>query len=147
MIKKILVATDASESSTRALDVASEMATKFEAKLFICHVIRDMQLPDELRRMAEVEHIHGPRLEVLSFVARKILHAAEERVRKTGAEDVEAIIAEGDPAMGIIKEAQNQGVDLVVIGTHGHSEIKEMLLGSVSRKVANLLDINCLMVR
>lgn len=36
---------------------------------------------------------------------------------------------------------------MIVVGTHGHSEIKGMLLGSVSRKVANLSDINCLMVR
>lgn len=147
MIKSILVAADASESSNRAVDVAAGIAAKYGARLNICHVIRDMQLPEELRRMAEVEHILGPRFEVLSFVANKILHAAQNRAREAGATDIRTVIAEGDPATGIINEANTLGADMIVVGTHGHSEIKEMLLGSVSRKVANLSDINCLMVR
>ncbi len=59
MIKRILVATDASGAANRAVDVAADMAKKHGSSLDILHVVRHMQLPPELLRMAQVEKIAG----------------------------------------------------------------------------------------
>jgi nucleotide-binding universal stress UspA family protein len=53
MINKILVATDASAASSRAVSYAAKMSVVHEAELLILNVIRDMQLPEELRQAPE----------------------------------------------------------------------------------------------
>jgi len=146
MISHIVVAVDASPSSNRAVRLAGEMASKHGSKLTLLHVVRDMQLPDELRHMAEVEHIEGARADVLKFVGDKILKEAKRRASEEGATDIHKHVGEGDPAGVIIDFAKNNGADMIVIGTRGQGEVKSMLLGSVSRKVSNLTDTNCLIV-
>ena len=147
MMKAILVATDASAASNRAVDLAADLANKYDASLNILHVIRDMQLPPELRNMAEVEKIQGARTDVLRFVANKILNDARERAKKQGAKKILTTTGEGDPATAVLDHAKEKGVDLIVLGTRGLGQVKGMLLGSVSRKVANLSGINCLIIK
>jgi len=147
MIKSILVATDASPASHRAIDLAADMAAKYGATLRLLHVVRDMQLPDELRKMAEVEKIFGPRQDVLEYVGKKILSDAQGRAKDRGAEKVETALAHGDPATAILETAKETSSDLVVLGTRGLGQVKGMLMGSVSRKVTNLAEVNCLVVR
>ena len=146
-MKAILVATDASAASNRAIDVAADLANKYDAPLHVLHVIRDMQLPPELRNMAEVENIQGARMDVLRFVANKILSEAQERAKKQGATKIHTTIGEGDPATGVLDEAKEKDVDLIVLGTRGLGEVKGMLLGSVSRKITNLSNISCLIIK
>ncbi len=147
MITRILVATDASPASNRAIDFAADLAAKYKASLSVLHVIREMQLPEELRAMAEVEKLEGSRSDVMKFVAKKILHDAELRAQRKGASDVHTNVAEGDPANVILDHAKAIGVDLIVLGTRGLGTVKSMMLGSVSRKVTNLAEVNCFIVR
>ena len=60
MIKKILVATDASSASNRAVAEAAYMASVHEAELLILHVIRDMQLPAQMKSVPELEAHTAP---------------------------------------------------------------------------------------
>lgn len=147
MIKSILVATDASATSNRAVDLAADLANKYDASLNILHVIRDMQLPPELRNMAEIEKIEGARSDVLRFVANKILTDAQERAKKQGAKKIHTETGEGDPATAILDHAKQQSADLIVLGTRGLGQVKGMLLGSVSRKVTNLSEISTLVIK
>ena len=147
MIHTILVATDASPASNKAIDMAADMAVRYEASLRLLYVIRQMQLPAELRNMAEVEKLMGPRSEVMGFVAKKILADAEARAKSHGVTDVQSESIEGEPAMTIIARANAHGADLVVMGTRGLGTVKSMMLGSVSRKVSNLSEVSCLIVR
>ena len=55
MINKILVATDASAASNRALNMAAQFAEQNKAELFIIHVIRDMQIPFEIKEIPELD--------------------------------------------------------------------------------------------
>lgn len=146
-MKAILVATDASAASNRAVDVAADLASKYDASLNILHVIRDMQLPPELRNMAEVEKIQGARMDVLQFVANKILGDAQERAKKQGAKNIRTATGEGDPGTAVLDHAKEQGVDLIVLGTRGLGQVKGMLLGSVSRKITNLSEMSCLIIK
>ena len=146
MLKNILVATDASPASNRAINLAADMAGKYGATLHLLYAVREMQLPPELKKMAEVEKIAGARADVLDFVGNKILGDAEERAEKKGATKIKTTLEHGDPATVILKVAKRRKADLIVLGTRGLSQVKGVFLGSVSRKVANLADINCLII-
>ena len=147
MIKSILVATDASPAANRALTLAIDMAVRHEAALEIVHVIRDLQIPDNLRAMAQVMNMADARGDVMMFVAEQVLNDARERARKGGVGKVGTYVGKGDPAGAIIAQARRRESDLVVLGTRGLSTTEGALLGSVSRKVANLSKTNCLIVR
>ena len=147
MLNNILVATDASAASNRAINLAADMAGKYGATLHLLYVVREMQLPPELKKMAEVEKIAGARSDVLDFVGKKILGDAVTRANKKGAGKVTSALEHGDPATIILRYAKRRKVDLIVLGTRGLGQVKGMLLGSVSRKVTNISDISCLIVR
>lgn len=146
MIDRILVASDASPAANRAVSMAAEIAEKFDAELTIMYVIRDMQVPPQVKRMAEIEKIRGDTAELLRTVAVSALKDAKARAEKKGARKVQTSIGNGDPASAILQAAKRQNADLVVVGTRGLGKVQGMLLGSVSRKVSNLLPGNCLIV-
>lgn len=145
--KAILVAADGSEPSLRAVDVAGSMAASNNVPLYLLYVIRDMQFPQALSRMAEVERLVGTRSDVLNYVADKILKDAKQRAKKAGAKTIETVTANGDPASCIVQAAQDKGADLIVVGTRGLGGVAGALLGSVSRKVSNIAEQHVLIVR
>jgi len=147
MLKNILVATDASPASNRAINLAADMAGKYGATLHLVYAIREMQLPPELKKMAEVEKIAGARSDVLEFVGKKILSDAESRATKKGATSVKSSLEHGDPATVVLRYAKRRKIDLIVLGTRGLGQVQGMLMGSVSRKITNLSDISCLIIR
>ncbi len=147
MIKNILVATDGSAAANRAVDLAADMAAKYECSLTILNVVRDMQLPPELVKMAKVENISLRDAGLLKFLAEKVLTKAAERAKKKGAKGVRTTVVQGDPATAIIKQAKRRNTDLIIMGSRGLGKVKEIFLGSVSRKVCNLSQINCLTVK
>jgi len=147
MINHIVVAIDSSPSSDNAVDMAINLAKTYDAKLSFLHVIRDMQLPESVLRMAEVEHIQGARSDVLRFVGEKMMKSAEKKARDMDLKGTANKVAVGDPASEIADYAKKNKADLIVIGTRGHGELKGMFLGSVSRKVSNLAHVNVMIVR
>jgi nucleotide-binding universal stress UspA family protein len=147
MIKKILIAIDGSPASNRAIGLGAEMATVHDASLYLLNVIRDIQIPADMKDMGRVENLGETRLGVLEHVANQILDSAEERAKKKGAKNVRKSMGRGDPATIIARYAKRHKIDLIVIGTRGLGKVKGMLMGSVSRKVANICDVNCLIVR
>lgn len=56
MFTKILVATDDSEHAHKAVAIASDLATRYDAELFLLYIIQARELTPEFRHMAEVEH-------------------------------------------------------------------------------------------
>ncbi len=147
MLKNILVATDASHASNRAINFAADLAGKYGATLHLLYAVREMQLPPELKKMAEVEKIAGARSDVLDFVGNKILGDAQTRALKKGATKIKSTLERGDPATAIMRYGKRRKVDLIVLGTRGLGQVKGMLMGSVSRKVTNLSDVSCLIIR
>ncbi len=147
MINHIVVAVDASPSSDNAVEMGINLAKGLDAKLSFLNVIRDMQLPESVMRMAEVEHIQGPRSDVLRFVGEKTLKMADKKAKEQGLMNADQKVAVGDPATEITDFAKKKSADLIIIGTRGHGELKGMFLGSVSRKVSNLAEVNVLIVR
>ncbi len=147
MIDKILVATDGSASSNRAVELAAELAKAHNASLHAINVIRQLQIPPDMQNMARVESLGENRLSLLEFVANQILDDAESRVQAKGATLAKKSIGHEDPATSISKYAAKHGMDLVIVGTRGLNKVESLLMGSVSRKVAETCNINCLIVR
>ena len=147
MLARILVAVDGSDASDRAVKMAGALANGFDASLYLLHVVREMQVPDELRKLAKVENLDSSRLGVLKMLGKEILEHAKEEVKKAGAKQVESNVHVGEPATTILRFADENQADLIVMGSRGLGQIEGMLLGSVSRKVGNLAKVDCLTVR
>ena len=147
MIKKILVATDASSASNRAVSMAAYLASSHDADLLILHVIRDMQLPAQMKKSPEIEEFTNTREDILRQVADTILQEASERAKNAGAKKVQTVIGSGDPASSVISFGKCRKIDTIVVGTRGLGKVKGLLMGSVSRKVANNTEANCMIVR
>lgn len=160
MIKHILLATDGSEHSQRAADLAADLAAKYSARLTILHVLLKGRVPQELRDLSDVEAPEQPPMalgghyidaelprEVCVDIGEKILAGARDRAAAYGVSDVEASWVDGPAADRIIEAARDCGADLIVMGTRGLGDLKGLMVGSTSHKIMQLFDGNVLTVR
>jgi nucleotide-binding universal stress UspA family protein len=139
MYTKMLVPTDGSACSERAVDEAVRLAGALGTQVtFLCALDVLAVMRDGLVTASEI--IDTMRAEATRAVAR-----AGEVARKAGVVAHEEV-AEGKPAEEIVKRAT--GFDLVVMGSHGKGFIKRLVLGSVTQAVLVRIDrpvlvINC----
>ena len=152
MINSILVATDASAASNRALKMAAQFAAQHNAELLIVHVIRDMQIPYEIKEIPELENhtfesFNDAREKIMRMIAESVLKNAKEKAKKAGADKIQTAIGTGDPASSILGFAKRRKIDMIVLGTRGLGKLKGTILGSVSRKITNNAETSCLIVR
>ena len=122
MFTRILVPTDFSVPSAAALDYARTLAARFGASLHVMHVLEN----DFLRPM-----VADPRAETAALRQLGELLTAEERQR--GA--VTAVLRSDAVAEEIVDYARSNGVDLIVIGSHGRTGLAHLLQGSVAERV------------
>ena len=111
------------------------------------NVIRDMQLPEELKDAPEFESFLNARDDLMRHAAEQILKTAKQKAKKEGARNVQTAIGSGDPATSVAGFARRRKVDLIVVGTRGLSKMNAAAMGSVSRKLLDLSDVNCLVIR
>lgn len=137
-IKRILVGTDFSAESEIALEHAIRIARHVGAQLLLAHAgtvidTADAALAPESAALLEYERI------VAEHAAENRAHLAQlvSRVRDRGVDASEQIV-EGFPDTGISEAADELDADLVVIGTHGRTGLKRLLLGSVAERVVRL---------
>jgi nucleotide-binding universal stress UspA family protein len=153
-MKKILVALDGSDHAMRALGLAAEIAAKFEAELMLLHVIRKLELPDNMKNFADSEHMRGGADEILHKAAGFILDSAKEKAKSIGVKTVTCKDIVGPPARTIAKYAADNNVDLIAIGRRGLGagksqligEVTSLLSGGVARRVEGLANCPCLTV-
>ena len=132
-IQGIMVATDGSESSDRAVDVAAALAQLEKTSL----VIVTVATPSSAAARREFQRIEGSAADPSETAAQAILMDAQQRA---GWADVKARTIElwGDPAEEIIKAVVSEKVDALVVGRRGHGKLAGLLLGSVSQKLVSL---------
>lgn len=148
MINSILVPVDGSVHADTAIEWASALATKFGAQLRILHVIAEGRMAgyrDDLQQLAHAEKITVA--EAIETLADDILRKAEARARSKGADKIETIIAEGNPAAVILDQVSRSGAQLIVMGRRGLGGLPGVVLGSVSSKILHLADCACLTVK
>jgi nucleotide-binding universal stress UspA family protein len=144
--KKILVPYDGSKYSKEALREASEIAKKFDSTLYLLMVVdvSAVKPPGMLLGIMMEKRLKKWSTQLLESVkskAIKMLEPGMQSCRKMGVETY-CEIQKGNAADSILKFANRQEIDLIVIGSRGLSGLgKIMALGSVSRKVSE--EANC----
>ncbi|MBI2992719.1 MAG: universal stress protein [Gammaproteobacteria bacterium] len=141
--KNILVAVDFSAVSAAALKTAVELAGKTGARVKALHILamEDGDLPKNADPVyledLHMQQVQGAKIQLEEFV--------EKHVRR--ASDVEAEILSGEPQLEILRAAQAPGVEMIVMGTHGRTGLRELLVGSVAENVLRRAPIPVVMVR
>jgi len=141
MIRKILVATDDSDHARKAVEYASDIALKYNAMVYLIHVSSPPPFFDYS------EAILGPLKDRIEKAGEEILKRAERRVREKGVERVQTFLANGNPADEILQYAEENNVDMILLGSRGTSQIGMLILGSVAHKVCNLAECTCVTVK
>ncbi len=123
-MQRILMTYDGSEPAQRALHWAADLATTLTLSLDIVHVNRDHAL------------------------GQMILREAHEYLKPYEAiRSVDTILREGKVGEQILQTATERGAGLIVMGAHGHSRIRQTLLGSVTDEVLRSMDKPLMMTR
>ena len=177
MIKKVLIATDGSEHAAKAVGFGADIASKYGAEVLLVHVLLRGELAENLRHMAEVEHLvaeggrpltealsaiprgrwpidvivapepPGSQSRMLQAVAEQVLDQAEATARDHGVTSIDRRILDGDPVNRILETLEAEGADLLVTGARGLTDLKALLVGSVSHKLTQLSPVTCITVR
>lgn len=142
MFKKILVPTDGSRGVERAVNCATTVALAFEAKVYLLFVAEPPTMLLEYANIAEKNII-----EALHHEGKRILEKTADAVRKSGVEEVETVLKTGTPAKVILDFANEEKVDLIVMGTHGRRGLDRVLLGSVTEEVVRVSKVPVMTVR
>jgi nucleotide-binding universal stress UspA family protein len=140
----VLVGTDGSESSFRAVDRAAEVARDAGAGLLLACAYRPMSAREV---QDATEALGGEAYKVSgSTPAEDVLRDAADRARGVGVTDVEILAVEGDPVDELARIAKDRDVDLVVVGNRGLNSLAGRLLGSVPANISHRATCDVLIV-
>ena len=165
-VKKILYATDLSENARFAFAYAVSLADLYNAAITILHVLPEVpELLDQsvigyisAERWEEIKSQHfkeakealiGKKREHLAV--KEALHHFSETVKEgqegEGFITDDIIVERGNPVEQILKHVQERSCDLIVMGTHGHGTLEDVMLGSTARRVIRRSKIPVLVIR
>lgn len=138
-IKTILLPTDGSECSGKALAYALSFARQYGARVVILHVI---EMEPLVGAEPHLLHLSG----FLEEKGRRILGKAAASAKEAGV-DVETRLVIGIPFDDILRLSGELPADLIIIGTHGRTGLPHALMGSVAEKIVRLAPCPVLTVR
>jgi len=142
-MKKILVPIDFSKPSEYAAKMAAEIAKKTNATIYLIHLI---ELPSGVIDMGSSSHFSIPEsMLYLRKTKEKVLEFKEKVFSKKI--KVEYFIKINNPFEGIKKYAKKIDADLIVMGSKGHSEFEEIMIGSNTEKVVRTSNIPVITVK
>ena len=126
-IKKILVPVDFSENSKKILDSAGDIAEKFGAALSVVFVVQSFD---------DYSGFFVPHMPVAKF-EEEMVQGAEQKMDSFmgGYENVEAKVLIGDVGEEVVRYAEEIGIDMIIMGTHGYKGLEKVMFGSVAEKV------------
>ena len=140
----VMVGTDGSPSSFRAVDRAAKVARDADAILVLLTAYRPMS-PREAQDARD--HLGDESYKVTgSSPAEDVLRDAADRARGVGATKVETVAVEGDAVDALTDEALRRGVDLLVVGNRGLNSLAGRLLGSVPANITHKANCDVLVV-
>jgi len=134
---KILVPTDFSEYSDKALRQAIDIARKYKAKVYVLHVVQE-------KITRSIDDYGLTPLETIEIMEWDMINAARLKVEKhldkfphTKELEVISDVVLGNPSEAILEEEASKGIDLIVIASLGRTGLAKYLIGSVARNVLN----------
>ena len=128
MFEKILVAIDGSPASEKALAAAVELAGHCKAELTALSVA---DVPEVVATVGEVEELRkGTESHLRQIGEAAVAYASSRGIA------LRSVVVRGHAADAIVRYAETEGADLVVVGQHGHSRIARFFLGSTTDRVS-----------
>lgn len=153
MMQHVLVPVDGSGHAEKAVALGADLAQKYGAKLTLLHVHLTGHVPDDIRRLSDKPGQEEPAMavgagyveaqlpfEVLDDIADKLLERARATAAEHGVAEPATAKETGPAAERILEAARDGGVDTIVMGSRGLSDLKGMLVGSVSHKVSHVFE-------
>lgn len=140
--RRILIATDGSEAANEAAAFGMEMVGCSGAKIYAIYVIdttpyRSVSL-DKIWSKETLDEFERAGHEATSYV---------ERIGKAAGVEVESRVLRGHPVEKIINFAEDNNIDMIIIGSLGKGGYERFVLGSVSEKVVSHAKVPVLVVR
>jgi universal stress protein A len=133
MFRRILAGTDFSLNADIAWRCAVDVARRFDAELRLAHVA----MPTSADAPRQIDD------EGLAADERSL----EERATRAGlGSRVKTMISRGEPAEALAAIARDEGIDLLVVGTHGHRQAAGILVGSVAERLIRLAPCTVMIV-
>lgn len=138
MGKKILVSVDGSECSRKAFHYSLEEASKLDNHLTVLRVVSDFGFAGEVLEDALQDQIEK---------AEGSVRDLENEARNEGVDVDSKVLTGTDAATEIVKFADEEDYDLIVVGSRGRTELETITLGSVSEGIVNRANCPVLVVR
>jgi len=126
-VKTILVPVDFSDNSKKILESACFFADKLSATVHVIFVVQTFD---------DYSGFFVPHMPVAKF-EEEMIRGAEEKMESflKGCEQLTATVVAGDVGEEIIDYAEQNGIDMIVMGTHGYKGVEKIMFGSVADKV------------
>lgn len=140
MYDRILVPTDGSENTAAAIEQALGLAETYGAEVHALYVVNTGAMPSPEIDFREEFVREGER------IGREATESVVGAAREAGV-GATASIVRGTPYEEILEYAEDNDVDLIVMGTHGRTGLGHFLLGSVAERVIRHSDLPVLVVR
>ncbi len=140
--RQILIATDGSETAREAADFGMEMVGCSGAKVYAVYVIettpyRSVPL-DQIWSKETLDEFERVGHEATSYI---------EKIGKAVGAEVESRVLKGNPAEKILSFAEDNNIDMIIVGSLGKSGYERVLVGSVSDKIIRHAKVPVLVVR
>lgn len=130
MFKKIVCPVDFSEFTDEILNCAVDIAKKYNAELHLIHIIPNLNYFTPYESFLTPENLIAIERNIEKEVDKDF-----DKITKTLDMSVKKVVKTGVTFVEIIDYIKTEGIDLVVMGTHGRSAIEHILIGSVAEKV------------
>lgn len=144
MYDTILVPIDGSDHALEALKVAVQLASS-DATIHLVNVPELPPATDELGRWVEASNINVSRTDA-EEAGYDLLEKTCKSLEEPGVE-LETTVHWGPPARAIVEEADKLGVDAIIMGSRGLSDLSGLIIGSVSHKVMHTAHCRVILVR
>ncbi|WP_423746066.1 universal stress protein (plasmid) [Haladaptatus sp. SPP-AMP-3] len=138
MYERILLPTDGSVSTDKAVEQALNLSDAYDASLHVLSVVDRTIVPPDVRSDILYDELEDECADAVSDV--------EAAANEAGV-DVETTVLRGTPHRVILDYADDNDIDCIVMGTHGRRGLDRYLLGSVTEKVVRLSEVPVLTVR
>jgi len=142
-LKTILVPVDFSACSEEALEYALAFAARFQAGVVLLHVVESVVYPENYLNLPTVND------DVQASLIQAAKARLEEQARRLEASriPVRSMTRLGRPFAEIADAAKESAADLIILGTHGYTGLKHVLLGSTAERVVRHAPCPVLTVR
>ena len=143
-VKKIICPTDFSEPSYEALKTAVEMADHFSAELVVVHVVTPIPfIPIHDDPSSFNLPVYEKEME--TSAQKSLAQVFKEKIPKSL--NCRTLVMQGDPAPQVVRLADDEAADIIVIATHGLTGWRKFMFGSVTEKVIRLANCPVLSIR